>query len=165
VVDTDGFQVYITNLSTGEVLKVESPQEEISELIEATWATKETVGGSTSVLHFGNTKAKNVGPILVRWRSTSETDIANGEGAIGFLQSLVLAADPGGVGITGAEPPRVQFIWPESMAIECRVTSVRITRRHFNKDGRTLDFDAEVAMIADPVVPPSGPDVRLFGSL
>lgn len=162
---TEGFSVYITNLSTAEVLRVEDPQNQIIEQIEVSWPTRNPVGASQSRAHFGSTHSKVVGPVLIRYRSRSEADVVAAEDAIAFLQSLCYAADPAAVGVTGSAPPLVQFTWPGSLSLECRITSLKLERTHFNNEGRTLDFDAELMLLADPGTPPDGSDIRRFGSL
>lgn len=154
----------ILNLDTGDALTVRDPQTELVEEIAVNWTQKEPIGGTSSILHFGGTKSKTLNPLVVRYRSRTREDVDEAADAIAFLQSLCYGADSDAIGLSGTPPPLVQFIWPESVTEEGRIQNLRISRLTFNKDGRTLDFDAEIQFVADRSTAPVGRDVRRFGS-
>ncbi len=136
----------LVNVETAESLECLFNPKDLTEKVDVNWSRRAVPGLSHQVLQFqstGNRQLSGVEFYVDRFfaeASGQDTDILDFRG---FLRSLTVP--PAGTeGVAATAPPRVLFIWPEVITIECVVASVEFQYKQLAVDGTVLVYAASV---------------------
>lgn len=138
----------VTNIVTGDVLEAQYNPTELEEKVGANWARLAALGNSHETLQFTNGK-NDLFNFTLFWSSANggpaqQTVI---ERARRFLKSVVKPRSVIGGGlIKSAGAPRVLFVWPNLLSVECIVTDVTLKHTRFNLLGQTVFYSAVCAL-------------------
>lgn len=141
----------LVNLVTTASREVQYNPEQLEEAVGANYSKIAVVGLSHQRKHFIHTE-ENVYTFDL-WNSCLDSG-QNGPDAIQgiredrrFLMALVhpWRAD----GIDRGGPPRVLFIWPQLVSMQCRVTKLNFKYTVFNTNGAPVAWTCKVTLEAD----------------
>ena len=136
----------LVNVSTAEAIECLFNPKDLTEKIDVNWSRLAVPGLSHQVLQFQNTGNRQLSGVefyLDRFfAAAGETD-ADLLDFRAFLRALTVPPE-GTEGVPATSPPRVLFIWPEVITIECVIASVEFQYKQLAVDGTALVYTATV---------------------
>jgi hypothetical protein len=119
---------------------------QLSEKLQVNWNRLAVPGFSHQVLQFQGTANRQLSGVefyLDRFFAAEQPGDVNILAFRAFLRALTVP--PAGTqDVASTAPPRVLFLWPEVVTIECVVASVEFTYRQLAVDGTVLVYAASV---------------------
>jgi hypothetical protein len=162
-------RMYITNISSGETVHAQFNPTEFQEALEVNWARQTVPGLSHQPLQFVHTSNSKftIDLYFNAQDGTSESGTSQATGPdfvtklapIGglaqrlnqihdtrrFLQSLCYPRR-GAATVFAGGPPRVLFVWPQVVSLQCILTGLSFRYTRFNIDGTPVEFTASVSL-------------------
>jgi len=136
----------LVNVATAESIECLFNPKDLTEKLDVNWTRLAVPGLSHQVLQFQNTGNRQLSGVefyLDRFFA------AAGESSVelldfrAFLRALTVPPE-GTEGVPATAPPRVLFIWPEVVTVECVVASVEFQYKQLAVDGTVLVYTATV---------------------
>ena len=157
----------LVNLHSGEELACLFNPSELSERVQVNWNRVAVPGLSHQVLQYqgtANRQLPNVEFYLDRILAAEEPGASDILAFRDFLRALTVPPADARSVLTNA-PPRLLFLWPDVLTIECVVASVDFHYRRIGADGQVLVYAATCAFeeILDERV--TSEDLREGGTL
>lgn len=91
------------------------------------------------------------------------SDLTESDKAIRFLESLAYGPEAPG-GILTAAPSRVLLLWPKTMSIIARLTSIEFAHERWNASGNTIQWSASCTFEEARITRLTSRDVRILGA-
>ena len=135
----------IANVSTGASIDAQFNPTDFEEVLEVNWAHQTVPGLSHQPLQFVHTGNTEFNLELNFEAQDPTTDLGEIQHARRFLQSLCYPRR-GAEDVTGGGPPRVLFVWPNTVSLTCVVTALGFRYGRFNLDGTPVQFTARVTL-------------------
>ena len=136
----------LANVSSGESLECLFNPTQLSEKLQVNWSRLAVPGLSHQVLQFqgtGNRQLSGVEFYLDGFFAAEQPGDVKLLDFRAFLRALTVP--PAGTeGVPATAPPRVLFIWPSVVTVECVVASVDFQYRQLASDGTVLVYTATV---------------------
>jgi len=120
---------------------------QLSEGVHVNWNRLAVLGLSHQVLQYqgtGNRQLWGVEFYLDRFFAAEQPTDVDILDFRAFLRALTVPPE-GSQGVVDTCPPRVLFIWPQVVTLECVVGSVEFQYQQFGSDGTVLVYTAKVA--------------------
>jgi len=137
----------LVNVTSGESLECLFNPTQVTEKLQVNWNRLAVPGLSHEPLQFKNTSNRQLSGVefyLDRLFATEQPGDVNIRDFLAFLRALTVP--PAGTeGVPATAPPRVLFIWPSVLTVECVVASVEFHHKHFASDGSVLVYTAVVS--------------------
>ncbi len=136
----------LVNVVTGESLECLFNPKDLTEKIDVNWTRLAVPGLSHQVLQFQNTGNRQLSGVefyLDRFFAAGGDSDPELLDFRAFLRSLTVPPE-GTEGVPATAPPRVLFIWPDVVTVECVVASVEFQYRQLAVDGTVLVYTATV---------------------
>jgi hypothetical protein len=138
----------LVNLATDEELTALANPKELSESAAVTWNRRDVPGLSHQPLQYaftGNRQLAGIEFYMDRYLAAEESQAPDILEFRRFLLSLTVppAVD---VGAPPAAPPRVLFVWPQFLVLECVVASIDLKYERFATDGSLLVYTATITL-------------------
>ena len=137
---------FLVNVTTAESLDCLFNPTQLAEKVQVNWNRLQVPGLSHQVLQFQGTGNRQFSAVefyldkVFAAEQPGDTDIMEFRR---FLRSLTVPPE-GTEGVPATAPPRVLFIWPEVVTVECVVASVEFTYKQLAVDGTVLVYAASV---------------------
>jgi hypothetical protein len=136
--------MFLSNLQTGEDLIMQFNPTEFQRKIRSLWSRKNVLGESIRPLDYLGTANQTL-QMQLYYRAEDAQQYAEGEDAMRYLESLLYPpAEADSIG--GARPPRVLFVWPNSVSLTVVIEEIAFTHQMFDLQGRTIQFTANLKM-------------------
>jgi len=136
----------LVNVASGESIECLFNPTQLSEKLQVNWNRLAVPGLSHQVLQFQSTANRQLSGVefyLDRYFAAEQPGDVNILEFRAFLRARTVP--PAGTeDVAGTAPPRVLFIWPEVVTIECVVASVEFAYRQLAVDGTVLVYAASV---------------------
>ena len=136
----------LANVTTGESIECLVNPTQLSEKLQVNWNRLAVLGLSYQVLQFQSTANRQLSGVefyLSRFFAAEQPGDVNILEFRAFLRALTVPPQ-GTEDVAGTTPPRVLFIWPEVVTVECVVTSVEFTYKQLAVDNTILVYTAGV---------------------
>ena len=136
----------LVNVSTGESMPCLFNPTQLTEKLQVNWNRQVVPGLSHQVLQFQSTSNRQLTGVefyLDRFFATEQPGDPNILEFRAFLRALTVPPE-GTEDVAATAPPRVLFIWPEVVTVECVVASVEFTYKQLAVDGTVLVYAANV---------------------
>jgi len=136
----------LVNLASGEELACQANPDQLTERVTVNWNRIAVPGLSHQVMQFGSTGNRQLDSVelyLDRLLAAEEPQAPDVLSFRSFLLALTVPASPT-PGAPPAAPPRVLFVWPLLLTLECVVESVELSYQRFAGDGSVLVYTATV---------------------
>ena len=134
----------LVNLDSGEELKCLMNPTELSERLQVNWNRVPVPGLSHQVLQYQNTQNRQLPSVefyLDRILAAEEPGAADILAFRDFLRALTVPPAAAGGVLTNA-PPRLLFLWPDVLTLECVVTNLDFHYRRMGARGQVLVYTA-----------------------
>lgn len=136
----------LVNTATGEALECLFNPTQLSEKVQVNWNRLVVPGLSHQVLQFQSTSNRQLTGVefyLDRFFAAEQPGDVNILDFRAFLRALTVP--PAGTeGMLATAPPRVLFLWPRLVTVECVVASVEFQYKQLALDGSVLVYTANV---------------------
>lgn len=137
----------LVNVTTGESITCLFNPTQLNEKLQVNWNRLAVPGLSHQVLQFQSTANRQLSGVefyLDRFFAAAQPGNVDIRDFRAFLRALTVP--PGGTsGVVATAPPRVLFIWPNLLTMECVVASVDFQYRQLAVDNAVLVYTATVA--------------------
>lgn len=136
----------LVNVTTGKSLECLLNPTQLSEKLQVNWNRLTVPGLSHQVLQFqstGNRQLSGVEFYLDRFFAAEQPGDVNVLDFRAFLRALTVPPE-GTEGVPATAPPRVLFLWPGVLTVECVIASVEFLYRQLGADGSVLVYTASV---------------------
>ena len=137
---------FLVNIVTGESIDCLFNPTELSEKLSVNWNRLVIPGLSHQVLQFqatGNRQLSNVEFYLDRFFAAEQPGSPEILEFRAFIRALTVP--PAGTeGVPATAPPRALFIWPDTVTVECVISSVEFLYKRLAVDGTVLVYTATV---------------------
>jgi contractile injection system tube protein len=136
----------LVNLTTGEELMCVANPTELAETISVNWNRLAVPGLSHQVLQFsstGNRQLAGVELYLDRFLAAEDPQAPDILQFRSFLLALTVPQKAEAAAAPAA-PPRVLFVWPQLLAMECVIESIELRYQRFAVDSSVLVYTATV---------------------
>lgn len=154
----------IANVATGDSITAQFNPTELEQALEVTWARATVPGLSHQPLQFVNTGNTKLTLTLTFDALEPSADVDQLGRAQRFLLSLCYPRR-GAQDIASGAPPRVLFVWPNTVSLTCVLTALSFTFTRFRSDGAPIQFSARVGLEEIRDVRLTSEDVLANGSL
>ncbi|MDR0965172.1 MAG: peptidoglycan-binding protein [Myxococcales bacterium] len=139
----------LVNVTTGESIECLFNPTQLTEKLQVNWNRLAVPGLSHQVLQFQNTANRQLTGVefyLDRFFAAEQPGDPGGIDILDFRAFLrALTVPPQGTETVAATaPPRVLFIWPKVVTVECVIASVEFQFRQIGVDGTVLIYTANV---------------------
>lgn len=134
------------NLVTGREQEAQFNPRELEEEVMAQYNEQKVLGLPHTIGQYLNTTNHKVKFTL---QFSRFQDGENRQTQILFMRRYLLHLlypSRGQQGITGNAPPRFLFVWPNFMALTCKMLSTKLTHTQFTQQGQPMYFDAEIVI-------------------
>lgn len=141
-----GPRCVLVNVTSGEAMECLFNPAQLVERVDVRWAHLAVPGLSHEVLQFQNTGNRQLPEVdfyldaFFAAEQPGHVDILNFRA---FLRALTVPPR-GTEGVPATSPPRVLFIWPDVLTMECVVASVAFQYRQLAVNGGVLVYAATV---------------------
>lgn len=138
---------HLANVATGESIECLFNPTQLVEKLQVNWNRLTVPGLSHEPLQFKNTSNRqlsNVEFYLDRVFAAEQPGDVNILDFRAFLRALTVPPE-GTEGVAATAPPRVLFIWPSVVTVECVVASVEFQYKQLAVDGMVLVYTASVS--------------------
>jgi len=138
----------LVNLTSGEELVCLANPTELTETIAVNWNRVAVPGLSHQVLQFGSTNNRQLTGVELyfdRFLLAEEPQAPDLLTFRNFLLALTVPLAAAG-GAPPAAPPRMLFVWPQLLTMECVVASVELRYQRFALDGSVLAYTAALEL-------------------
>jgi len=138
---------HLVNVTTGESIACLFNPAQLVEKLQVNWNRLAVPGLSHEPLQFKNTSNRQLASVefyLDRLYAAEQPGDVNIRDFRAFLRALTVP-QAGTEGVPATAPPRVLFIWPSVLTVECVVASVEFHHKHFASDGSVLVYTAVVS--------------------
>ena len=136
----------LVNVTSGESMECLFNPTQLSEKLQVNWNRLAVPGLSHQVLQFQSTANRQLSGVefyLDRYFAAEQPGDVNILEFRAFLRALTVPPQ-GTEGVAATAPPRLLFIWPEVVTVECVVASVEFTYKQLAVDGTVLVYAASV---------------------
>ena len=136
----------LVNVTSGESMECLFNPTQLSEKLQVNWNRLAVPGLSHQVLQFQSTANRQLSGVefyLDRYFAAEQPGDVNILEFRAFLRALTVPPE-GTEDVAATAPPRVLFIWPEVVTVECVVASVEFTYKQLAVDGGVLVYAAIV---------------------
>lgn len=136
----------LVNVTTGESMECLFNPTQLSEKLQVNWNRLAVPGLSHQVLQFQSTANRQLSGVefyLDAFFAAEQPGDVNILEFRAFLRALTVPPE-GTEDVASTAPPRVLFIWPEVITVECVVASVEFTYKQLAVDGAVLVYAASV---------------------
>ena len=136
----------LVNVTSGESMECLFNPTQLSEKLQVNWNRLAVPGLSHQVLQFQSTANRQLSGVefyLDRYFAVGQPGDVNILEFRAFLRALTVPPE-GTEDVAATAPPRVLFIWPEVVTVECVVASVEFTYKQLAVDGTVLVYAANV---------------------
>jgi hypothetical protein len=137
---------WLVNVASGESMQCLFNPTQLSEKLQVNWNRLVVPGLSHQVLQFQGTSNRQLAGVefyLDRFFAAEQPGDVNILEFRAFLRALTVPPQ-GNEGVPATAPPRVLFIWPRVVTVECVVASVEFQYRQLAIDGSVLVYTASV---------------------
>lgn len=153
----------LTDLQSNETVEVMFNPTDLSRRIAVNYTKKAVLGSSHLPHEYLQTDNQQLRFDLFYNAETPE-ELEKAEDSAKFLESLCYAPeDP--ESIAGAAPPRVLLVWPRTLSIIARLTSIEFQHQRWNRFGNTTQYTAACTFEESRIRRLTKQDVRLLGAL
>lgn len=128
------------NLRTNEGFVMQFNPTQFTERLAINYGRPQVLGQSHQELQYLNTSNLTV-PMQLFFLSRDIRTHAGGQEVKRFLYSLCYPVRGAGSVIGGA-PPRVLVVWPNTLSLTCKITSLEINNQRFNRASEVVQFTA-----------------------
>lgn len=142
---------FLVDLNSAAEFEFPMNPEGLEEVISVNWKKQAVIGLSHPILQYAGTGSHSMPAVefyVDRYQMSREVgkDVTTKEFLAfkRFLQSLTVPPR-GAENVAGGSPPRVLFVWPETVSLVCIVESVSIRMERFAHDGSPVAYRARVA--------------------
>lgn len=153
----------VTDLQSDETVEVQFNPTELERAIAVNYARKEVLGNSHQEHEFLNVGNQTL-RIELFYLAESPAQLDRLKDAERFLESLCYPPEEADAIATFA-PPRVLMVWPRTLSITARLTSLRIRYQRWNRFGDPVQFTATCTFEESRIRRLTKQDVRLLGAL
>lgn len=136
----------LVNVTSGESMECLFNPTQLSEKLQVNWNRLAVPGLSHQVLQFQSTANRQLSGVefyLDRFFAAGQPGDIDILDFRAFLRSLT-APPESTEGVAATAPPRVLFIWPDVVTVECVVGSVEFQYKQLGTDGAVLVYTASV---------------------
>ena len=137
----------LVNVTSGESLECLFTPTQVTEQLQVNWNRLAVPGLSHPVLQFQSTANRQLSGVefyLDRFFAAEQPGDVNILDFRAFLRALTVPPE-GTEGVAATAPPRVLFIWPSVVTVECVVASVEFQYKQLAVDGMVLVYTASVS--------------------
>ncbi len=134
----------LVNVASGESMECLFNPTQLSEKVQVNWNRLAVPGLSHQVLQFQSTANRELSGVefyLDRFFAAEQPGDVDILDFRAFLRALTVPPQ-GTEGVAATAPPRVLFIWPEVVTVECVVASVEFQYKQLAIDGSVLVYSA-----------------------
>ncbi len=138
----------LVNVASGEARECLFNPTELSEKLQVNWNRLAVPGLSHQVLQFQGTANRQLSGLefyLDRFFAAEQPGDPNILEFRAFLRALTVPRE-GTETVAATAPPRVLFIWPNVVTVECVVASVEFQYKQLAVDGAVLVYTASVTL-------------------
>ena len=156
-------RMIIVNVTSGAFIEAQFNPTEFTEALQVNYARQTIPGLSHQRLQYVNTNNVRIPLALELEALDPASSLDDVLSAKRFLQHLCYPRR-GAQDVVGGGPPRVLFIWPQTISLNCVVTDLSFTYQRFNGEGAPVQITANVTLeeIRDVRLPSE--DVLVDGS-
>ena len=138
----------LINVTSGESIECLFNPTQLTEKLQVNWNRLAVPGLSHQVLQFQNTGNRQLSGLefhLDRFFAAEQPGDVNIRDFRAFLRALTVPPE-GTEGVPATAPPRVLFLWPNVVTVECVVASVEFQYKQLAVDGTVLVYTASVSL-------------------
>lgn len=137
---------HLVNVTSGESLECLFNPTHLTERVDVNWTRLAVPGLSHEVLQFQNTGNRQLSEVEFYLDALFAAEQPGDVNILDFRAFLrALTVPPKGTqGVPATAPPRVLFIWPGVLTLECIVAGVEFAYRQLAADGGVLVYTATV---------------------
>ncbi len=137
----------LVNVTSGESIECLFNPTQLNEKVQVNWSRLAVPGLSHQVLQFQSTANRQLSGLefyLDRFFAAEQPGDVNILEFRAFLRALTVPPK-GTEGVAATAPPRLLFIWPGVVTVECVVASVEFQYKQLAVDGTVLVYTASVS--------------------